>query len=216
MLHFKGMSAIPSQYHSEPRGFTIVELLIVIVVIAILATITVVAYNGITQRAKDASAQADIHTIDESTKTFFSENGNYPLTLDDMKKSTVSMPLSKMVFSSLDDTNGGTITQNYTGSPRTPKGSYRVTTHKETINWYGGRVDTKYRFTLSYYKYQTNSWVSRSFYYGSTTWADPTLELTTYDDSVTEDNPGRDGDTSHNIPCTQQYLEDCLPTIRYE
>lgn len=33
-------------------GFTIVELLIVIIVIAILATISVVAYNGVQQRAK--------------------------------------------------------------------------------------------------------------------------------------------------------------------
>jgi len=38
------------------RGFTIVELLIVIVVIGILAAITIVAYNGITNRAKDSAA----------------------------------------------------------------------------------------------------------------------------------------------------------------
>jgi len=38
----------------KPRGFTIVELLIVIVVIGILAAITVVAYNGIQTRAKNA------------------------------------------------------------------------------------------------------------------------------------------------------------------
>lgn len=36
-------------------GFTIVELLIVIVVIAVLAAITIVAYNGIQQRAKNSS-----------------------------------------------------------------------------------------------------------------------------------------------------------------
>lgn len=39
-------------------GFTIVELLIVIVVIGILAAITIVAYNGIQERARLASAQA--------------------------------------------------------------------------------------------------------------------------------------------------------------
>lgn len=37
------------------RGFTIVELLIVVVVIAILAAISLVAYNGITGQAKDAT-----------------------------------------------------------------------------------------------------------------------------------------------------------------
>src|SRR6478609_11671706 len=38
---------------NKRRGFTIVELLIVIVVIAILAAITVAAYNGIQTRAKN-------------------------------------------------------------------------------------------------------------------------------------------------------------------
>lgn len=41
-------------------GFTIVELLIVIVVIGILAAITIVAYNGIQDRAKVASIQYDL------------------------------------------------------------------------------------------------------------------------------------------------------------
>lgn len=40
------------------RGFTIVELLIVVVIIAILAAITIVAYNGIQNRAKTSSAQS--------------------------------------------------------------------------------------------------------------------------------------------------------------
>ena len=40
------------------QGFTIVELLIVVVVIAILAAITIVAYNGIQNRAKDSAAQS--------------------------------------------------------------------------------------------------------------------------------------------------------------
>lgn len=197
------------------HGFTIVELLIVIVVIAVVASITVVAYNGITQRAKDASVQTELGVIDQSMKLFFSENDRYPLTFDDMKSSTANMPLNKMVFSSQDDTNS-TSTQNYTGAPRTPKGSYRANTTKRTVNWYGGRIDTSYSFSIGYYSYKTNSWMTRGFTYGSTTWVDPTLELTTHDDRVVQDNPGRDGDASHNIPCVQQYYEDCLPTIIVE
>ena len=46
--------------HRPGRGFTIVELLIVIVVIAILAAITIVAYNGIQQQARNAAMTATL------------------------------------------------------------------------------------------------------------------------------------------------------------
>ena len=42
------------------RGFTIVELLIVIVVIGILAAVSVVAYNGIQAKARAAKANSDL------------------------------------------------------------------------------------------------------------------------------------------------------------
>ena len=60
------------------RGFTIVELLIVIVVIAILAAITIVAYNGIQNRAKDSSAQALGNNVIKKAEAYFTINSAYP------------------------------------------------------------------------------------------------------------------------------------------
>lgn len=60
------------------RGFTIVELLIVIVVIAILAAITIVAYNGIQQRARDAERNTEMKTIEKALALYFVDNGGYP------------------------------------------------------------------------------------------------------------------------------------------
>lgn len=48
------------------RGFTIVELLIVIVIIAILAAIVIVAYNGIQERAREAKIDADLTQIEKA------------------------------------------------------------------------------------------------------------------------------------------------------
>lgn len=44
-------------------GFTIVELLIVVVVIAILASITVVAYSGVQNSAHDSAVQSDLRQL---------------------------------------------------------------------------------------------------------------------------------------------------------
>ncbi len=59
-------------------GFTIVELLIVIVVIAILAAISIVAYNGIQQRARDSQRQNDIVLLKKSLELYYINNGRYP------------------------------------------------------------------------------------------------------------------------------------------
>ncbi len=60
------------------RGFTIVELLIVIVVIGILAAITIVAYNGITQRAHVVTLQSDLSQNYTTLSEYQITNGAYP------------------------------------------------------------------------------------------------------------------------------------------
>lgn len=59
-------------------GFTIVELLIVIVVIGILAAITIVAYNGIQNRAQDARRVSDLNRLSKAIEMYQADNGTYP------------------------------------------------------------------------------------------------------------------------------------------
>ena len=63
---------------TKSRGFTIVELLIVIVVIAILAAITIVAYNGIQNRAKQSAAQSLANTIIKKAEAYNTIESTYP------------------------------------------------------------------------------------------------------------------------------------------
>lgn len=61
------------------RGFTIVELLIVIVVIGVLAAITVVAYNGVTVRAENQKTLAAVSSYSRAMYAYASTNGTYPV-----------------------------------------------------------------------------------------------------------------------------------------
>ena len=63
---------------TKQSGFTIVELLIVIVVIAILAAITIVSYNGITSRANSTSAQAAANIVIKKAEAYNADTSSYP------------------------------------------------------------------------------------------------------------------------------------------
>lgn len=72
-------SAIISAMNSnKTRGFTIVELLIVIVVIAILASITIVAFNGVQARARDSVRMQKLKEIATALERYYNDNGDYP------------------------------------------------------------------------------------------------------------------------------------------
>lgn len=61
------------------NGFTIVELLIVIVIIGILAALVIVAYNGIQNKAVETSVQTDVRNIVNKVEAYKSESGVYPI-----------------------------------------------------------------------------------------------------------------------------------------
>lgn len=92
--------------HAYTSGFTIVELLIVIVVIGILAAITIVAYNGVTKNASAAVAKENAATALRKLNTELISSDNYPSSL-----------------SSLGIQNGGGTTYQYsydnTANPKT-------------------------------------------------------------------------------------------------
>jgi prepilin-type N-terminal cleavage/methylation domain-containing protein len=73
---------------SLSNGFTIVELLVVIVVIGILATITIVAYRGVTQKATEVAITADLKNVLTKFKLFQVENSSYPTNEGDPNNKT--------------------------------------------------------------------------------------------------------------------------------
>jgi prepilin-type N-terminal cleavage/methylation domain-containing protein len=74
------------------RGFTIIELLVVIVVIAILAAITIVAYNGIQQQARGSAMSAELAQVGKAVELYkaTSQTARYPSSLTQLTNTTVN------------------------------------------------------------------------------------------------------------------------------
>ena len=72
------------------RGFTLIELMIVIIVIAILALIVIPKLASASRKAKESSLKANLGMIRNSLEQFQSDTGYYPNTLEDMVVSTGS------------------------------------------------------------------------------------------------------------------------------
>lgn len=68
--------------YAKNNGFTIVELLIAIVVIGILATITVVVYVGVADRADKVALSSVQNQVDKSAKIGHIKGGVYPETVE--------------------------------------------------------------------------------------------------------------------------------------
>lgn len=81
--------------NSKTLGFTIVELLVVIVIIGILAAITIVSYTGMTKKANEASLVSDLGSAKKQIALYYVEHGVYPKTLginDCLTNDTLSPP----------------------------------------------------------------------------------------------------------------------------
>ena len=69
-----------TSFLKKPRGFTIVELLIVIVIIGILASITIVSYAGVTQRTENNKTIAAVQAVMSVMTKIKAETGRFPLS----------------------------------------------------------------------------------------------------------------------------------------
>lgn len=61
------------------HGFTIVELLIVIVVIGILAALVLNSFAGVQERARDTERRTDLNSVSTQLEVYYNDNGGYPV-----------------------------------------------------------------------------------------------------------------------------------------
>lgn len=83
---FKGGEIVMFSHVKNKRGFTLVELLIVIVILGILAAIVIARFAGATKETKEASLKGNLRTIRSSLEIYKanSHGNNYPTDMDDL------------------------------------------------------------------------------------------------------------------------------------
>ena len=110
------------------KGFTLIEMLIVIVVIAILALIVIPRLLGAGRKAKEAALRGDLHQLRNAIQQFEADCGDYPLDENDLQTAPAA------------GSNGGSgISLDVSGwqGPylRTPDGNLPVDPFTTLVDW---------------------------------------------------------------------------------
>ena len=114
----------------KQQGFTIVELLIVIVVIGILAALVITTYTGIQAKARNSKRQTDVNSIQTQLEAYFAQNGHYPSLTDMNSSSWLSTNMKSLDTGALQDPQGSS--QTLVASPVAKSYSYAVTNSSST------------------------------------------------------------------------------------
>lgn len=73
---------------SRRKGFTLVELLVVIVVISVLAMVAVPKFSGQGRRSKEAMLRSNLRPLRNAIHAFEMDTSRFPVTLDDLAATT--------------------------------------------------------------------------------------------------------------------------------
>jgi general secretion pathway protein G len=82
----------------NPKGFTLIELLIVVAIIGVLATLLMVNFVGVRQRARDAQRKSDLKQIQSALEIYRSDQGAYPTTFPNCSTSLMSPDCSTTTY----------------------------------------------------------------------------------------------------------------------
>ena len=99
-----------NNFFYKRKGFTLIELMVVIAIIGILASIVIVSLNSSKGNARDTQRKQDLENIQGALEVYYSTNANYPVGTFDSRQSsqwaTFTSDLSSLFTPPIDPLNG--------------------------------------------------------------------------------------------------------------
>jgi len=157
------------KFNQSKHGFTIVELLVVIVVIGILAAITIVSYTGISAKANTSKALTAANSVQNIVEVYASENSTYPATLAAITgyAGATRLPAGIFVVAGFPGTAGG-----FTGTMATLWGTTITAANFSTTVTYacfGATCTGTTGGRITYYDFSTGTQSTNVLYVGAAT-----------------------------------------------
>ena len=131
-------------------GFTIVELLIVIVVIGILALLVITTYSGIQAKARNSKRTSDVKSLQTQIEAWFSQNGYYQSLADMNSSSWLSTNMKSLDTNALVDPSNATQSKTLVSAPVAKSYAYQPLNSGGTSCESDDTTCVKYTLTATY------------------------------------------------------------------
>jgi prepilin-type N-terminal cleavage/methylation domain-containing protein len=105
-----------SEKNLPQKGFTLVELLVVIVILGILAAVVVFAVSGSTSKAKDSACKSELSSLQTAVEAYNASTGSYPTAMSQLTTGSSKFLRSTPTLYGLSSANDGSLVLTSTGT----------------------------------------------------------------------------------------------------
>ena len=121
------------------EGFTLIELMVVMVLIVVLASIGLTVYGNSITRAKEATLKEDLFRMRDAIDQYYADKNKYPASLESLVEEKYMRAVPVDPFTNSADTWQTTMSEPEPGNPSAEPGVYDVKSGSDAVALDGSR-----------------------------------------------------------------------------